>query len=373
MSFKPPALLVSLLASLCIVSTLAYADTIELNPEHPQRYTVTKGDTLWDIAARFLKDPWRWPNVWNKNQQIKNPHLIYPGDVIVLRYVDGQPELALLRNEKLTPAAAAPTSTESAPTESASVDTSPVADNVVKLTPEVRTESLESAIPTIKPDAIAPFLSQPLAVARSQLSNAGYVTLGLDNRVALGTLSAFYARGLGRNPKDRYQIFRPGKKLRHPDSGETLAYEALYLGEARLLEAGDPAKLEVTSVTQEIIPGDRLLVAPERTALPHYFPHAPQKKTYGRILSALNGVAELGPGTIVAISLGKREGMEEGHVLRIMRHAGKHKDPLTRRYYKLPDEESGLLMVFRTFEKVSYALVMNATRPVHIADAVQTP
>lgn len=374
MSFKPRAVLTAFLLSFGIVSTPLRADTIELNPDHPQRYTVVNGDTLWDISARFLKDPWRWPNVWNKNQQIKNPHLIYPGDVIVLRYVDGQPELSVLRNEKLAPPAETAAGGET-PTQQpeAPADQSPVASNVVKLSPEVRAESLESAIPTVKPDAIAPFLTQPLAVGRKDLNNAGYVTVGLDGRVALGTLSAFYARGLGRNISDRYQIFRPGKKLKHPDTGETLAYEALYLGEARLLESGDPAKLEVTLAKQEIVPGDRLLVAPERTPLPYYFPRAPQKKVYGRVLSALNGVAEFGPGTVVAISLGKREGMEEGQVLRIMRHAGKHRDPVTRKNYKLPDEESGLLMVFRTFDKVSYALVMNANRPIHILDAVKTP
>lgn len=368
MSFKPLAVLLGLALS----AGLVIADTLELRPDHPERYVVKKGDTLWDISSRFLRDPWRWPNIWNKNEQVANPHLIYPGDVIVLRYVDGQPELGLLREDKLSPAAP-----DAPPGTSAGVippeDARPELAGTTRMRPGVRAESLESAIPTIKPDAIGPFLTHPIVVGANELKKAGYVTIGLDNRVALGTLSQFYARGLGAAPADRYFVVRPGKALREPDTKEILGYEALYLGEAQLLEAGDPAKLEVTSSRQEIVGRDRLMVAPERAPLPYYYPHAPQRKVKGRILTALNSVEEFGPGTVVSVSLGKREGMEEGHVLRIMRHAGAHRDPVTRRYYNLPDEESGLLLIFRTFEKVSYGLIMNSTRPVHMYDVVQTP
>ena len=363
MSLKRHALAAPLaLIAALVFSASSRADVIELRPDHPQRYTVVKGDTLWDIAARFLKDPWRWPNIWNKNDQIRNPHLIYPGDVLVLRFVDGQPVIGF---EQPAPAPATAPAVVTGPTESDG--------RTVKLRPQIRREPLDAAIPTIKPDVIRPFLTQPLAVDDDQLREAGYVTVGLDSRVALGNLSEFYARRLGAKPADRYQVFRPGKALRHPETKELLAYEALYLGDARLLDAGDPAKLEVTSVKQEIVPTDRLLVAPKEAPLPYYFPRAPEKQVDGRIISVINGVAEFGPGAVVGISLGKREGMAEGHVLRIMRHAGKHRDPVTGERYNLPDEESGLLIVFRTFEKVSYGLIVNATRPVHILDAVRTP
>ena len=245
---------------------------------------------------------------------------------------------------------------------------------VVRLRPKAHASSILSAIPTISPDAIVPFLTEPLAVGRSELAKAGYVTIGLDDRVALGDGSEFYARGLKKNSKiEYYQIFRQGAALKHPDSGETLAYEALYLGDARVLEAGDPTKLVVTRVKQEILPTDRLLEAPEKAALPYYFPRAPDKDVKGRILAAINGLREFGPGTIVAISLGKREGMQEGHVMRILRHVGTSKDPVTRRHYKMPDEDSGLLMVFRVYDKVSYALIMDANRPIHLHDALRTP
>lgn len=328
------------LAVCLAVTGLALADVVQLTPNPPDRYTVVKGDTLWGIAARFLKEPWYWPRVWKINEHIKNPHLIYPGDVLVLRMSDGQPQISL--DEEF-------------------------------LSPRARSESRDDAIATVPPGAILPYLNQPLVVGNRELEKAGYVTVGLDGRVALGDHDQFYARGLGRKPDEYYQLFRPGKALRNPDNGEMLGYEAVYLGDATLMTAGDPSKLTVTRVAQEIGPTDRLIKAPPKTTLPHYFPRAPKNQVSGRIVSGVNSMREFGPLTVVVISLGKREGMEEGHVLRIMRHAGRHKDPITKKMYLLPDEESGLLMVFRVFDKVSYALIMDVTRPVHLHDVVQTP
>ena len=343
------------------------ADEVQLKPDHPERYTVVKGDTLWDISARFLKSPWHWPKIWKINQEIKNPHLIYPGDVVMLRWVDGKPVLTVERKDKGTGLPSLPEAVKEPVVER------PVDDRTVKLSPQTHSEPLEAAIPTIPPNAIFPFLSRPLAVEEGELEQAGYITTGLDDRIALGDSSQFYARGLTDDGAEFYQIFRPGKPIRHPDTGELLAYEALYLGDAKRLETGDPSKLVVTAVKQEIIPTDRLLVAPKKASLPYYYPHAPKTQVQGRIVSALNAVAEIGPKTVIGISLGTREGIEEGNVLRIMRHAGTHKDPLTRERYDLPDEESGLVLIFRTYEKISYGLVMTATRPVHLLDAVITP
>ena len=345
----------------------ALADELELTPDHPQRYTVVKGDTLWDISSRFLKSPWFWPRIWKINEQIDNPHLIYPGDVVVLRYVDGKPELVVLRNEKL------PVVTQLPQEDEPQVEETIIDDKTVKWSPKVRSRPLEEAIPTITPDAIVPFLRETMVVSKNELERAGYITIGMDNRIALGNASKFYARGLGENEQEYYHIFRPGKVLRHPDSKEILGYEAIYLGSAKMVEPGDPAKMVITSVKQEIIPRDRLLAAPPRASLPYYYPRPPKIDVEGRILTAFNALSEVGPGTVVTISLGEREGMEEGHVLRVMRHIGSHKDPITRKRYALPDEESGLIMVFRTFEKVSYALVMQANYPIHIRDAVTTP
>ncbi len=353
----------------------ARADEVQLNPNHPDRYTVKKGDTLWDIANRFLKSPWHWPRVWKINDQIKNPHLIYPGDVILLRYVDGKPELTLLRNEKL-PLSEAPAADEKPNVPTAEPALPPPAAGSSgrsgKLSPAIHIEPLGGAILTISPETIVPFLTYPLAVGEKELERAGYVTTGLDDRIALGDSGEFYARGV-RGDDEFYQVFRPGKPLRNPETDEILAYEAIYLGDARKLAAGDPSKFVVTSSKQEIVPKDRLLVAPTRAPLPYFYPSAPTTQVRGRIISALNAVAEIGSYGVVAISLGKREGIEEGHVLRVMRHVGTHRDPVTRDKYKLPEEESALVMVFRVYDKVSYALVMRSTRPVHILDVVVTP
>lgn len=345
-----------------LLAAPAPADEVQLKPDHPERYTVKKGDTLWDIASRFLNSPWHWPKVWKINEQIRNPHLIYPGDVVLLRYIDGRPELTVLRQEKL-PLAEAPPAAPTPPPEVAGID---------RLQPRVYLEPLGGAIPTISPDAIVPFLTNPLVVGERELEDAGYITIGLDDRIALGDHSEFYARGL-KGDDEYFQIFRQGEPIVHPDTDEVLAYEAIYLGDAKRLVGGDPSKLVVTSVKQEILPTDRLLAAPARAPLPYYYPSAPAKQVSGRIVTALNAVSEIGSFGIVGLTLGKRDGIEEGHVLRVMRHVGTHRDPVTRDKYRLPDEESALVMVFRVYDKVSYALVMTATRPVNILDAVVTP
>lgn len=371
-SLRPRRLVVALTILLCLASAWVAADEVQLKPNHPERYTVVKGDTLWDIAARFLQSPWHWPRVWRINDTIKNPHLIYPGDVILLRYVDGKPELTVLRNEKVPATDGAAPTTEAQPVR---VENTPASSGnpTTKVLPQAYSEPLSRAIPTITPDVIFPFLTQPLVVGKRELEKAGYITVGLDNRIALGNQSEFYARGLKDAEAQYFHIFRPGKALKNPDTGEVLGYEAIYLGDAERLTTGDPSKLVVTAAKQEISPTDRLLAAPARGAVPYYFPRAPEQQVKGRIISALNSVSEIGSQTIVAVSVGQREGVEEGHVLRALYRQGKHRDPVSGRKYKLPDEESGLLLVFRTFEKVSYALVMNATRPLQIGDAVTTP
>jgi hypothetical protein len=356
-----------------LLSAPVAADEVQLKPDHPERYTVKKGDTLWDISARFLKSPWHWARVWKINEQIKNPHLIYPGDVILLRYVDGQPELTVLRQEKLPLGEAAPEEKPGVAPEPALPPPAPGSTGRTdKLQPGVHIEPIGGAIPTIPPNAILPFLTNPLAVGEKELEKAGYITTGLDDRIALGDHSEFYARGVP-STTEFFQIFRPGNPIRHPETKELLAYEAIYLGDARTLQSGDPSKLVVTAVKQEIQPRDRLLESPPVAPLPYYFPSAPSTQVRGYIVSALNAVSEIGTYGVVAITLGKREGMQEGHVLRVLRHVGKHRDPLSLRDYNLPDEESALVMVFRVYDKVSYALVMRSTRPVHLGDAVVTP
>ena len=356
-------------------SQTAQADTLQLQPDHPERYVVIPGDTLWDIASRFLKSPWLWPRIWKINEHIANPHLIYPGDVLMLTYVDGQPQLRLLRNDKIGPndTSSMQTPGDTTPTAPTRTLPPPGPGGVTRLQPTVRSEPLPYAIPTLSPDIISPFLTQPLAIEKKEVKKTGYITIGLDDRIALANLSEFYARNMEDKNGEYFYIFRLGEPVRNPDNGEILAYEALHLGDALMLEQGDPAKLQVTRVAQEILPKDRLMPADASVALPYYYPHPAPSGVKGRIASAHNAVSEIGPYQAIVLNIGKNKGLEQGHIFRIMRHAGRHKDPVSGSRYSLPDEESGLAMVFKVFDRVSYALVMRATIPIHIGDVVIAP
>lgn len=361
------------------VEVVQSGDVVQLKPDHPTRYTVVKGDTLWDIASRFLQSPWHWPRIWTINEQIANPHLIYPGDVLVLRFVEGRPQVTVAeRVAPVAPVAEVPRELPPKETEKAIVRefvgvSGAPGGRVTKLSPRIVSMPLAEPIPTISPEVILPFLTKPLVVDNTQMKRAGYVTIGLDDRIALGDQSEFYARRVPESEAEIYQLFRKGKLIKDPGTKKKLGHEAIYLGDALMLERGDPSKLIVTLVKEEILPTDDLLVAPARAPLPYFFPHAPDQEVHGQILTALNAVEEMGTFSVVSVNLGTKDGMEPGHVLRIMREAGKRKDPVTHKKYKLPAEPSGLLMLFRTFDQVSYGLIINSTRPIHLLDAVVTP
>jgi LysM repeat protein len=329
--------------------------TPELAPNAPERYTVKPGDTLWGIASRFLRDPWRWPEIWQANPDIANPHLIYPGDVLVL--ADGR--LRALRRE------------------------------TVKLSPQVRSEPFAEAIPTIPPSAIAPYLSAPLVVEDATLGRAGYVAAAIDNRVVLGKYVHFYARGLAEPVGDIYQIFRPDKPLADPCTGEQLGLLALHVGDARVVHDFGSAccpgasngkdgersvKMQITRSFIEIEPGDRLVPAPKKPADLSFLPRAPQMGgVCARVIDAPRGVRETGKYDVVALSVGSRNGIEPGHVLRILQAGQLARDPITNKVFEAPQEPAGLAMVFRTFERVSFALVMESQRPIDIGFSVEKP
>lgn len=345
---------------LCCLALPAAADDVQLQANHPDRYVVVKGDTLWGISAKFLKDPWQWPKVWRMNrEQIKNPHRIYPGDVVVLDMSSGSPELRLLHE-------------------------------TVTLQPGIREEKLEAeAIPTIAPNIIEPFLSQPLVIEPNQLNDAPTILAGPDNRVALSPGVKIYVNKIEEGDGLLWHIYRPGKGLVDPDTQELLGIEALYLGDARITKYGEPASAEILRAKQEIFAPDKL-VAAEETLQTSYVPRAPDADIHGRIMSIYGGVAEAGRSAIVAINKGSIDGLEQGHVLAINRYGRYINGPQTKRLkkfsyaeekskkidptlIKLPDERIGLLMVFRTFDRVSYALIMQASEPVNVLDIVQTP
>jgi len=328
-------------------SAASLAQKIALNPGHPERYVVVKGDTLWDISARFLRDPWLWPEVWQANPQIANPHLIYPGDTITLEIRNGKPVLRLQRGRK-----------------------------VVKLSPRIRKQPLSQAIPTIDPESIRHFLNQARVVSEEELKAAPYVLGGVEKRLLTGSPGEkIYARGISAGGAIRYGVYRVGETYRNPkDKKEILGHEVVRVADAVMDRGGDPATLRLLDVKREIRAGDRLLpVAEDMASAPYYLPHPPESSMKGHIISIFDGVSMVGQYQGVVLDLGRREGIEPGHVLAVYQSNGEMKDPVTGKMVRLPDERAGILLVFRTFDKVSYALLMQSTRPIHLMDTVRAP
>lgn len=321
--------------------------------DYPDRYVVKKGDTLWDIAAKFLKSPWLWPEVWNINPKIRNPHLIYPGDVVVLHYVDGQPFLTLEGAGGVLPP--------------------PKGIDTVKLSPRVHAKQLEKAITTIPRSAIDAFLYAHRIISEDELDGAPYIVSSFEQHLISGPGHKIYVRRLTKPETTGFQIVRPGAVYKHPVTGEILGYEAINLGESNLLKVGKPSTLRINRAFLEILDGDYLLPLSRKRKTVNFLPKAPGKKVKGYIISVINGVTDVGQNNVVALSLGKREGMEEGDVLDIYQGGVTVLDRKAHESVKLPDEKAGLLMVFRVFDKISYALVLEATRVLHVMDVVRNP
>lgn len=326
---------------------LATAESVALNPAHPDRYVVVRGDTLWDISARFLRDPWRWPDVWQVNPKIENPHLIYPGDILQLTYVDGQPRIGLIRGQR-----------------------------DYKLSPGVRRTPLDTSIPTIPIDAISPFLSKPYVMEKEELRRAPYVVEFVDEHILGGLGNGIYVRAIQQSEPIDFEVVRPGGPYKDPDTGDILGYEALYVGDATLRSTGDPATLLLERTEIETIIGDRLLPVEDEIALTDFQPRAPARPIEGRIISVLNGVTQIGQYQVVVLSKGADDGLVPGDVLRIFTAGEVVRDvvsPQPGATVRLPEEEAGFLMVFRTFSRVSFALIMYANRALHVLDVVRHP
>ena len=366
-------------------ASLWAAEAAVLKDNAPDRYIVVEGDTLWSIAGRFLQNPWQWPEIWKLNQeQIKNPNRIYPGDVIVL---DRTAQEARLRIAQL---------------------------ETVKAEPRVRAESRgPRAIPAIPPTVIEPFLTKPLVVGQTELDSAPRIMATQENRVTIGAGAVAYVSGLSKEQGENWQIFRRGDALVDPDTNETLGYQAIYLGEARVTRFADVSTIQITKSAQEIYAGDRLIATTREIPNFGYVPHAPGAPLRGKIVSTYGNLGESGPLSIIALSRGSRDGLEVGHVLAIFRNQSAARydlrtSPLygregptgsnaTRPYYggdlsprdaplyargpaiteadiaKLPDERYGLVMIFRTFDRAAFGIVMQASRPVALNDIVANP
>lgn len=344
-------------------ATTQQSDSV-LRAGHPDAYTVVKGDTLWGIAERFLSMPWLWEDLWQMNPNIKNPHLIYPGDTVKLIYVDGKPRLTVDRGVANKDSATC----SDEPTEKVG------ADGVVKLSPKCRVLSLESAIPTISLDSVAPFLSANRIAMNQELSSAPVVVNGPDGRVVGGEGDTMTVRGRFDVNAPTYIIGRVGKTYTDPVTNEVLGLEVQIIGRGRVISPSEEiSKIEVARTRSEVRIGDILLPALEIKVESMFVPQSPEKDVEGYIINVPNSVSSVGLYDTVLLSKGVRDGLKPGSVLAIYKKGERVKDPKTSEFLDMPSEKAGLLLVFRTFEKVSYAIVMKAERPLSVGDKVKNP
>lgn len=328
---------------------------------HPQQYVVKKGDTLWDIATRFLRDPWVWPEIWYNNRQVANPHLIFPGDVLTIIYVDGRPRITVTGRDDVV---------VSQPGYTAG------GRPVVKLSPAIRAEDLDQAIPSIPIEAIQQLLVQVRVVDRESLENAPYIVASVDDRLINATGDRVYVRGLADTGQGRYSVYRPQKPLRDTVTDEILGYEAVYVGDGTLVEAGDPATVLLNRTVREALRDDRLAPHDAGEIDRDFFPRPPAEPLQGRVISLFDAISQIGTYEVAVVNLGASDGVEVGHLLAIDRAGGTtydEKAPRGEQRVELPPVRAGLMMVIKSFDRVSYGLVMQATRAIRIDDLVRTP
>ncbi len=338
----------SLLALLLLAAGGLAQAQVQLKEGHPERYTVVRGDTLWDISGKFLSEPWKWPEIWHANPQVENPHLIYPGDTLNLVYVDGQPRLMLNRG---------------------------ASRGTIKLSPQVRSTPMAEAIPTIPLEKINSFLLNNRIIDTAEAFQAApYVVAGNAERVISGVGDRVYARGQFPAGPSVYGIYRQGKSYTDPETQEFLGINADDMGAAELTATeGDIATMIMQRSTQEVRLGDRLFPTEERAINSTFMPSAPSQDIKGVIVDVPRGVSQIGTFDVVTLNKGSRDGLVEGNVLAVYKTGETVRDRVTGEMVKVPDERAGLLMVFRTYEKLSYGLVLKAVRQLEVNDKVRNP
>lgn len=334
------------------------ADAVKFIASHPSSYVVIKGDTLWGISAKFLTDPWLWPKVWKHNGQIKNPHLIYPGDIISFCWIDGNPMLCV----------------NNANTHNNDVNNTHNNERI--LYPHIRLTDNDDAIAMIPFDAISPYLNSSRVVSKDELANAPYIIDFVGEHLIAGTGDEIYVRSILKPEFLTYTTYRLGETYINPQSGEILGYAAEYIADNTIVNLGDPATLRITNANSVVRRGDRLMPTSTDTLVFNYFPKPPKKFIQGLIISVLNGVQEIGTYDIIVLNKGARDGLKVADILTIMQAGKVISDPYNKNqdeWVTLPDQKAGVAMVFRVFDRVCYALVMQATRNIRKLDKVQTP
>ena len=352
------AVIVATLVALCAPANAMKADAIrlaqansssniELAEGHPDQYVVVKGDTLWDISGKFLRDPWLWPEIWYVNPQVENPHLIYPGDLLTLVWVNGKPQLRLQRG------------------------------NTVKLSPQVRSSPLEDAITMLPFEAIAGFLARPDMISKEEREAAPYVLTAEDQHLVSAAGMDLYVRGNTASVGSNVFIMNIGEELVDPDDGDVLGYEGRYVGQARVDQVGDPSTVHMLASHKEAKTGDLLFYEP--TSFPAYFtPHAPDFEVDGQVIAVAGGNTMAGQFQVVAFNRGSRHGIEPGHILSAWNRGATVRDTVKGGFtggekVQLPDTYAGRIGVFKVLDRMSYGLVLNAESEIRKLDAIRKP
>jgi len=324
---------------------------VEFRAAAPEAYTVQEGDTLWDISNRFLVQPWFWPEIWHLNPQINNPHLIYPGDVLNVFYVDGKRYLTVGGGPRIAGAE--------------------------RLSPKIRSEDINAQSFGIPIQAIQQFIIRPRVLSEDVIAQAPYIVGSQEERLAFGSGDRVYVRGFAQDPVVKYTVFRQGDEFIDPESSEILGYEAIYVGDGEIIRDGDPATFDLAQTKREALRGDRLFPSDFGDQDTEFVPHAPDADTHARVISLSDAIAQIGSFQVLTLNVGDRDGIEKGHVLALKQAGRDVLDPFEKpgsvKRIQLPEERVGIAMVFRTFDKVSYALVMETTHPIQIGDAAVTP
>jgi len=318
-------------------------EPVPLAEGHPNEYVVQVGDTLWDIAATFLKDPWFWPEIWYVNPDIENPHLIYPGDVLGLVYIDGQTRITNVRA------------------------------STYRMSPQARVTPLSEAVASIPFESVASFLSSGVILEKSQADALPYLLETRGDHLIASAGNEVYVRGITNDvPSTRYNVIHVGEKLIDPDDNRLIGYHGNMIGEGSLRRTGDPSTVALTSTSQEAKMGDRFLPASVDVPL-NFFPRSPSSNIDGRIIFVDGGVTQIGQYQVVVMNRGSSNGLSIGDVLTVFKAGVVVKDRVKGGEVSLPDEEAGTVMVFKTYDRISYGLVMEATDAIHLLDAVRNP
>ena len=331
------------------------SEPVPLADGHPNQYAVQEGDTLWDIASVFLRDPWYWPEVWYVNPQVENPHLIYPGDILSLVSIDGQQRIV----------------------------NRPV--SAYRLSPQARVTPLDEAIASIPYEQISSFLSKGIVLEKGQADQLPHIVAVRGEHMVAAAGNQIYVRGGEAAPTGtRYSVVHIGEKLIDPDDGKLIGYQGVYVGEGALSRGGDPSTIALTETNREALEGDRLI--PETVDIPlNFFPKAPDIDVEGRIISVVDGVSLIGQYQVIVLNRGARNGLAPGDVLTVFQDGEVVRDRYSKSAFvsdkslfggekvKLPDEEAGTVMVFKVYDRIAYGLVMEATDAIRVHDTVRNP